>query len=99
MDIENKASKYIKIELNASIPGKEEGQEINRIRLEKFKAKHLKFLPTNLESPKPYEFIPLIAGLAGLPTTSIDEMELEDLYKVIGVVESFLEKSHPTGKN
>ena len=89
------------IDLQHEIPGKEGEEKIQKIRLSRFKAKHLKFLPKNFgndDSISPDAFIPLIAGLAGLPETSIEELDIADLVTVTEKLESFLSQSLAIGK-
>jgi len=46
----------------------------------------------------PADILPLIAGLANLPETSIDEIDLEDLTGVAEALQVFLEESLEIGK-
>ena len=95
------------IELKHSIPVPQEGGgtvDVNKITLQRVKAKHLKLLPDGFgtdgeTSLGASEMLPLIAGLAGIPEESADEIDMEELSGVGEALGDFLAKSLQTGKN
>lgn len=103
-EVKEKLQKTIKIKLEYPIPGKEPGTEINRIKIGRFKAKHLRFLPKNFAEKdgklEPAEILPLIAAMANLPEELIDEIDAAtDLVRIGKELESFFQKSRQLGKN
>lgn len=99
--MENK--KVVQLKYSIPIP-KQGGGTINvfELNLSRLKAKHLKALPKGFTGKagevEPAELIPLIAAIADVPESSIDEMDLEDLMKFAEDLESFLEESLVIGK-
>ena len=98
--------KIVKLKHSIPVP-KEGGGEVyvKELRLNRLKAKHLKLLPEGFMESKgslePAQIIPLLAGLADIPESSIDELDImDDLPEVAKVLQDFLEKSlsQETGK-
>lgn len=94
------------IKLKYSIPIAKEGGgtiQTNELTFGRIKAKHMKLLPSSFLEQKgnitPWEIIPFIAGLADIPESSADEIDLEDLEKVAEGIESFLSRSPENGSN
>ncbi len=87
--------KIVKLKRSIPVP-KEGGGEVNisELRLGRLKVKHLRLLPDNFMetegSLKPTEIAPLIAGLADIPESSIDELDIEDLMGVAEALQDFL---------
>lgn len=80
---------FIKIDLDYPIATKDNSgneREFKYLKIGRVKAKHLKFLPKNLDpdNPKvnPEEMIPLIAGLTGLSKEEADEIDMVDILKI-----------------
>ena len=95
--------KIVKLKHSIPIPQKD-GEDLttNELKLGRLKAKHLRLLPSdfieNAGDLSPADILPLIAGLANLPETSIDEIDLEDLTGVAEALQVFLEESLEIGK-
>ncbi len=95
------------IELKYAIPiPKEGGGTVNtkELRLGRMKAKHLKLLPEDFSKNEglnmsPAAVIPLIAGLADIPESSADEIDIADLMSIAEDMESFLSEFLETGKS
>jgi len=92
------------IELKYPIPVPKEGGgivEVSQLKLGRLKAKHLRALPKDFEEREgkvePAELIPLIAAIADLPESSVDELDLEDLMTFAEDLESFLGEFLPGG--
>jgi len=94
------------IKLEYPIPVPKEGGgfvQVSQLTIGRLKAKHLKALPDNFIESKGQilaaDIIPLLASVAEVPETSIDEMDFEDLMRVSEQLASFLEPSlGSTGK-
>ena len=93
------------VELNYPIPIPKEGGgtvDVSQLKLGRFKAKHLKLLPKgfmeNDGQISPSEIIPLIAGLADIPESSANEIDMEDLMEVAESMQDFFEGFLKTGK-
>jgi len=91
--------KIVKLKWSIPIP-KEGGGEVHvkELRLGRLKAKHLRLLPEgfmeNAGSLEPAQILPLLAGLADIPESSIDELDIiDDLPEVAEVLQNFLEES------
>lgn len=73
-----------------------EGGEItiSKITIGRMKAKHLKLLPSDIIKSKgnmdPAKMLPLIAAMAELSEEVIGEIDMNDVIKIVGVMESFL---------
>lgn len=89
----------VTIPLKYTIPVPVEGEEgktvdVKEITLGRLKIKHLKMIPrealTGEEDINPMTAIPLIAGMSGLPESSIDELDAADLKGVIVALMDFL---------
>ena len=95
--------KIVKLKHSIPIPQKN-GEDLttNELKLGRLKAKHLRLLPSdfieNAGDLSPADILPLIAGLANLPETSIDEIDLEDLTGVAEALQVFLGESLEIGK-
>lgn len=67
----------------------------NEISLGRFKVKHLKLLPKDFASKSKKGdvevsvLIPLIAGLTNLKEEEVDEIDIEDLYKIVDQLQDF----------
>ena len=99
----SETEKVIKLKYAIPIPG--EGGKIistNEIRIGRLKAKHLKLFPENFMEGKgnlnPADMIPLIAGIANIPESAADEIDIEDMSEVAEALQDFLGKSLETGK-
>ena len=100
--------RIIKLKYPIPVPlRKEDGSEgetvmVDELRLDRPKIKHLKMLPDKVfeegASVSPMMFIPLIAGLAGIPKASVNEIDLEDLEKLGQEIVSFLPQLQETGE-
>lgn len=97
--------KVIKLKFPIPVP-KQGGGNVNvsEVTLRRFKTKDLKNLPKDFVNKKgkgmePAQLVPLIAGLAELPESAIDEMDLEDLMVIAEGIGDFLSESLGTGKN
>ena len=98
--------KIVKLKWSIPIPIEGGGEvHVKELRLGRLKAKHLKLLPEGfMESEgslEPAQIIPLLAGLADIPESSIDELDImDDLPEVAEVLQNFLEGSlsQKTGK-
>jgi len=93
------------VKLKYSIPIKTSDGSIvktNELKLGRLKAKHLKLLPKNFMENEgmlnPIDMISLIAGLANIPESSADEIDIEDMMEVAEALQSFLTISQVTGK-
>lgn len=93
------------VKLKYPIPIPTDGGEtvdVYELKMGRFKAKHLKLLPDSFMEDKgsisPKDIIPLIAGLANIPESAADELDMEDLTEVAESLQSFLGKSLGTGK-
>lgn len=73
-----------------------EGAEatITKITIGRMKAKHLKLFPPDIAKSKgkvdPAMMLPLIAAMAELSEEVIGEIDMNDIIKIVGVMESFL---------
>ena len=94
--------KIVRLKYSIPIPGKDGDININELHLGRLKAKHLRLLPSNFTDGdgqlSPADVIPLIAGLADIPETSADEIDISDLPEVAESLQSFLGDSLETGK-
>ena len=74
----------------------------NELKIGRLKAKHLKLLPDSFMDSNgqlsPGDMIPLIAGLANIPESTADEIDMEDMTEVAEALQSFLGQSLETGK-
>jgi len=95
------SNKFKIIPLVYPIPVPVEGQQgktvdVSELKLGRIKAKHLRLLPSDFSEKEgklePNAIIPLIAGLANIPESSVDEIDIEDLMTIAEGLESFLEK-------
>ena len=93
------------IKLKYSIPIPKEGGgfvNTNEIKIGRLKAKHLRLLPEDFAEKdgvlSPSAIIPLVAGLADIPESSADEIDMEDMTEVAEALQSFLGESLETGK-
>ncbi len=93
------------VQLKYPIPIPKEGGgtvKVNQLEMGRFKAKHLKLLPDSFMEDQgkinPKDIIPLIAGLAEIPESAADEIDMEDLMGVAESLQGFLEKSLETGE-
>lgn len=95
--------RIVKLKWPIPVPAAD-GKMINvaELRLGRLKAKHLRLLPEEfMESEgslSPADVIPLVAGLTGIPESSADEIDMEDLTEVADAMQSFFEVSLGTGK-
>lgn len=102
---DNPLTKVIELKHAIPVPKKGGGTvNVKEIILRRFKVKDLKNLPKNFmkrkgEGLEPREVIALIAGLADLPESAIDEMDLEDLAPIAEGLGDFLSQSLGTGKS
>jgi len=101
MTEENKGT----VNLKYSIPIPKAGGgtvEVNKLEMRRVKLKHLRLLPKDFVENEgkvaPAELIPLIAGIADIPVSAADEIDLEDLEEIINGLMFFLAKSLPDGK-
>ena len=93
------------VKLKYSIPIPKEGGGVvntNELKLGRLKAKHLRLLPDNFMETEgelnPGDVIPLIAGLANIPESAADEIDMADLEGVAEALQSFLGESLKTGE-
>ena len=98
----SETEKVIKLKYAIPIPGKDgEIIKTNEIRIGRLKAKHLKLLPgsfiENEGKLNPADMIPLIAGLANIPESAADEIDMEDIAEVAEALQDFLGQSPETG--
>lgn len=97
-------SKEIKLKYPIPVP-KEGGGDIlcNIITLGRLKAKHLKLLPEGFMEEEgkisPHEVIPLIAGLADIPESAADEIDMIDIIIIAEELENFLSMSLENGES
>jgi len=99
----SQTEKVIKLKYSIPIPGKDgEMIQTNELKIGRLKAKHLKLLPDDfMESNgqlSPGDIIPLIAGLANIPESAADEIDIEDMTEVADALQGFLGESLETGK-
>ena len=83
------------ISLKYPIPDND-GKDTSEIAIGRFKVKHLKLLPKDLISGDkekanidPIEIMPLLAGMAGLSISSVEELDIDDLQTVMESIKSF----------
>ena len=93
------------VKLKWPIPVPKEGGgfvNTNELKIGRLKAKHLRLLPEDFAERggalTPSAIIPLIAGLADIPVSSADEIDMEDMEEVAESLQSFLGESLETGK-
>lgn len=93
------------VKLKYSIPIPKEGGgtvNVNELTLGRLKAKHFKLLPkdfmANEGQIEPAALIPLLAGIADIPESAADEIDIEDLMEVAESLQSFLGEFLGTGK-
>jgi len=86
------------ITLKYPIPIPKEGGGVvmtNTLEIGRFKTKHLRVLPKGFfESEgkiEPVDVIPIISGIADIPESSADEIDLEDLITVARELEAFFQ--------
>jgi len=95
--------KIVKLKYSIPIP-QENGEFIstNELKFGRLKAKHLKLLPTNFMENEgqlsPADILPLIAGLAEIPESAADEIDISDLAEVAESLQGFLGESLEIGK-
>ena len=95
--------KIVKLKYSIPIP-QENGSPINtnELKIGRFKAKHFKLLPKSFMDEEgqmsPAEIIPLIAGLANIPESAADEIDMEDISEVAEALQAFLGESQAIGK-
>ena len=95
--------KIVKLKYSIPIP-QENGNPINtnELRLGRLKARHLKLLPEDFMDNdgklSPTNMIPLIAGIANIPESAADEIDIEDLMEVAEALQDFLSGFQETGK-
>jgi hypothetical protein len=95
--------KRIKLKYPIPVPKKGGGEVmVDELTIGRLKAKHLRALPSGFGTEgstlDAVVMIPLIAGLAELPESSIDEMDLGDLLIVAEELGDFLGVSPQIGK-
>lgn len=86
------------VQLSYAIPvPRGDGEEpvmVKELSLGRLKVKHLRAIPREAllggEDIDPLVAVTLIAGMSGLPESSIDEMDARDLKKVVTSLEDFL---------
>jgi len=78
--------------------------ECKEITIGRLKTKHLKLLPKGFAKRAaendidPIDLIPLISGMSGLTEEYVDELDIDDLFKIVEELEDFLGTSRTTGK-
>jgi hypothetical protein len=73
--------------------------ETTKLTMGRVKAKHLRSLPQHYDDKtQPAEMLPFLAALLGIPESSVDEIDVEDLGQLAEGMTSFLGKSLQTGK-
>ena len=78
--------------------------ECKEITIGRLKTKHLKALPKGFTKRAsdndidPIDLIPLISGMSGLSDEYIDEIDIDDLFKIVEEMEDFLGTYQTTGK-
>jgi len=95
-----------KITLKYSIPIPKEGGgtvNTNELVMGRLKVKHLKLLPEGfMESEgkaiNPVEMISVIAGLTDISVESAEEIDIDDLFGIVEVLQDFLDVAPETGK-
>jgi len=102
-DNQNNQEKIVKLKWPIPIPQKDNNPIMtNELRIGRFKAKHFRLLPDSFTEDggqiSAKEIIPLIAGLANIPESSADEIDMEDIPEVAEALQSFLLASQATGK-
>ena len=102
-DNQNNQEKIVKLKWPIPIPQKDSNPIMtNELRIGRFKAKHFKLLPKGFAEDggniSPEDIIPLIAGLANIPESAADELDMEDIPEVAEALQSFLLASQATGK-
>ncbi len=70
--------------------------ELKELSLKQMKAKHLKYMPVEMESA--YFIVPLISKLTDISEEEAGELDMEDLLSVSEKLLPFLEKLQGTGK-
>lgn len=73
---------------------------LNTLRVSRIKVKHLKLLPAGFGTQdkekqlqvSPAEFIPLIASLANISEELADEIDFEDLFQIVDLLNDLLGK-------
>lgn len=91
-------SRVIKLEYAIPVPQGEGKEPImtNQITLGRLKTKHLKLIPSEVMNGEGDMAIPaavsMIAGMSGLPESSIDEIDAKDIQEVIKVLVDFLKE-------
>jgi len=97
-------TKDIKLQYPITVKG-ENGNDIitDIIRIGRLKAKHIRRLPKEFfkddgKNISPADIIPIIASLANMKESDIDEIDMEDLMTIGGELETFLSASLPTTK-
>ena len=99
--------KKITIKLTYPIKVKSDnGQEleIDEIKIGRLKTGHLRALPEGFTKKAlgndidPVDLIPLVAKISGLSEESVDEIDVEDLFKIVEKLEVFLGTSRTRGK-
>jgi len=93
------------VNLKYPIPIPKEGGgtiEVSVLKMRRVKLKHLRLLPKDFVENEgkvaPAELIPLIAGIADIPVSAADEIDLEDLEEIVNGLMFFLARSLPDGK-
>jgi len=88
-------SNVVELEYPIIIKTAEGGEAtISKITIGRMKAKHLKLLPSDIVKSKgsidPAKMLPLIAAMAELSEEVVGEIDMSDIIKIVGVMESFL---------
>ncbi len=94
--------KIVKLKYSIPILGKDDSTvNVNELRLGRLKAKHLRLLPDDFMEKggkiSAAAMIPLIAGLANIPESAADEIDIEDLTAISEALGDFLSVSPQTG--
>jgi hypothetical protein len=71
---------------------------IDTLKIGRLKAKHLKHLPESMLNGKKgqkaklkvHEIIPMVAGLTGYSETIIEEVDLDDLFKIADAISELM---------
>jgi len=87
------AENVIKLQYSIPVTTEKGTAECTELTISRFKAKHLKLLPKNLDAIKPVEMIPVIAGLVGITAEEAGEIDMSDLLIISKLVTSFLDAS------
>jgi len=69
-------------------------EQITEIKFRRPKGKDLRLLPPE---PATSDILDLAARIGGVPPSTIDEMDAEDVMEIVGVVQDFLPNSQKTG--